>query len=105
MKAIFTLTVVLATIVTTGDAMAQDNAGSNTNGNEKVCVISLNGQNEQGLVDALKNCKRGDILSPGWLPMSTAMQICDFTKAVVYNQLKGNVIACVYTGARRQEVK
>lgn len=105
MKQIVMFAVALASMVSTGTARAQDNAGSNLNGNEKVCFVSANGQNEQGLAEALKGCKRGDILDIGWLQTPAAMQLCDFTKAVLYHPTKGSVIACVYTGTRRQVSK
>jgi hypothetical protein len=95
------MAVVLSAMGQTGSALAQDNAGSNQNGTEKVCFVSANGQSEQGLADALKGCKRGDILDIGWLQTPAAMQLCDFTKAVLYHPTKGSVIACVYTGTRR----
>lgn len=101
MSKLTSMAVILALIVVSSAAVAQDNAGSNVNGNEKVCFVSANGQTEQGLVDALKGCKRGDILDIGWLQTPAAMQVCDFTKAVLYHPTKGSVIACVYSGTRR----
>lgn len=101
MKPILTLTVAVAAMMVASSVQAQDSAGSNVSGSEKVCFVGANAQNEQGLVDALKNCKRGDILDIGWLQTPPAMQLCDFTKAVLYHPTKGSVIACVYTGARR----
>lgn len=107
MKAILTLTVAGAAAAMMGasNVLAQDSAGSNVSGSENVCFVGANAQNEQGLVDALKICKRGDILDIGWLPTPAAMQLCDFTKAVLYHATKGSVIACVYTGARRSGSK
>lgn len=80
---------------------AGDAAGSNVSGNEKVCALGMNAQSEQGLQEALKSCRRGDILDIGWLPTPQAMQLCDFTKAMLYHPSKGSVIACVYAGGRR----
>lgn len=105
MKTILMMAVVLAAMGSADSALAQDSAGSNPQGTEKVCFVSANGQSEQGLADALKGCKRGDILDIGWLQTPTAMQLCDFTKAVLYHSTKGSVIACVYTGTRRQVSK
>lgn len=101
MRKLMSIAVIVASGASSGIAMAQDNAGSNVNGNEKVCFIGANGQSEQGLVEALKGCKRGDILDIGWLQTPAAMQVCDFTKAVLYHPTKGSVIACVYSGSRR----
>ena len=100
MKKILTVAM-LAAMLVSGNVSAQDNPGSNANGSEKVCVVGVSGQTEQGLSDALKACKRGDILDIGWLPTPFAMQLCDFSKQVVYHAAKGSVIACVYSGARR----
>lgn len=101
MRKLMSLAVIVASCAASGIALAEDNAGRNVTGNEKVCFVGANGQSEQGLVDALKGCKRGDILDIGWLQTPTAMQVCDFTKAVIYHPTKGSVIACVYTGSRR----
>ncbi len=79
--------------------------GSNLSGAEKVCFLSLNAQTDEGLQSALKSCRRGDVLDVGWLKTSIAMQLCDFTKTIVYNPEGKMVVACVYTGARRQVVK
>lgn len=93
---------ILAALTISGTARAQDIAGSNVNGSEKVCHVSnANSSSEQGLTDALKGCKRGDILDIGWLPTMGAMQLCDFTKALIYHPTKGSVVACVYAGSRR----
>lgn len=92
---------IIATVATSGHAAAQDTAGSNQGGSEKVCFLGTSAQNEQGLAEALKSCKRGDILDIGWLQTPVAMQLCDFTKAVLYHPAKGSVTSCVYTGARR----
>ena len=97
---------VLASLAISGAVHAQDGAGSNANGNEKVCVVnSTSSQSEQGITEALKVCKRGDILDIGWLSTVGAMQLCDFTKAVLYHPAKGSVIACVYSGNRRTSAK
>ena len=101
MKKILTIAT-LAALVSAGAVHAQDSAGSNAGGNEKVCAVSnASSQSEQGIADALKGCKRGDIIDIGWLTIYGAMQLCDFTKAVVYHAPKGSVIACVYSGNRR----
>ncbi len=105
MKRMTVVGMIVAGATTVGQASAQDHAGSNQGGNEKVCFLSAAAQSEQGLVDALKSCKRGDILDIGWLQTPAAMQLCDFTKAVLYHPTKGSVIACVYTGSRRQVIK
>jgi hypothetical protein len=98
---IIALSLALAAMAAAITAHADDAAGSNANGNEKVCFVGANAQNEQGLADALKSCKRGDILDIGWLQTPIAMQLCDFNKAVLYHPTKGSVIACVYAGTRR----
>ncbi|MDK2126913.1 hypothetical protein [Parachitinimonas caeni] len=84
---------------------AEDLAGSNPTGAERVCTLSSGAQTELGFADAIKQCKRGDILDMSWLSNQQAMQVCDFTKAVVYHPTKGTLIACVYTGARRPVIK
>ncbi|NHZ99042.1 hypothetical protein [Massilia sp. CCM 8734] len=100
------LTFVITTaIAVSSNTYAQDNGGSNNNGAEKVCFVGPNGQSEQGLVEALKGCKRGDILDLGWVQSPAALQLCDFTKAIVYHPPKGSVVGCVYTGTRRQTSK
>lgn len=101
MSKLMSVVLITASVAASGNVVAQDNAGSNVNGNEKVCFVSASGQSEQGLVEALKGCKRGDILDIGWLQTPVAMQVCDFTKAVLYHPAKGSVIACVYAGSRR----
>jgi hypothetical protein len=94
-------TVILVTMASIGNAAAEDNAGSNVTGSEKVCAMGVGAQNEQTLAEALKVCRRGDILDIGWLKIPVAMQLCDFTKAIVYHPATGSVMACVYTGTRR----
>lgn len=101
MKTMIMVVGLAAAMASAGGAAAQDSAGSNQNGSEKVCFVGANGQSEQGLSEALKSCKRGDILDIGWLQTPAAMQVCDFTKAVLYHPTKGSVIACVYTGSKR----
>jgi hypothetical protein len=101
MKAKFLLIIGAATMLAASSTRAQDSAGSNANGSEKVCFVSANARSEQGLVDALKNCKRGDILDISWLQTPPALQLCDFTKALIYHPANGSVVACVYTGTRR----
>jgi hypothetical protein len=81
-----------------------DLAGSNISGSEKMCVFGANMQSDQAVQDILKVCRRGDILDIGWMKTSFAIQLCDFTKTVVYNP-SGTVVACVYTGVRRQTGK
>ena len=100
MKSII-IALTLATMVAVSSAHADDTAGSNANGNEKVCYISPNAPGEPTLADMLKNCRRGDILDTSWLQHPVALQLCDFSKAVLYHPTKGSVIACVYTGTRR----
>jgi hypothetical protein len=101
MKMMIMVVGLAAAMFSAGGAAAQDNAGSNQNGGEKVCFVGASGQNDPGLSEALKSCKRGDILDIGWLQTPAAMQVCDFTKAVLYHPTKGSVIACVYTGSKR----
>ncbi len=97
---------ILASLSISGAVHAQDGAGSNANGHEKVCVINnTSSQSEQGITEALKVCKRGDILDIGWLTTVAAMQLCDFTKAVVYHPVKNSVLICVYSGNRRPTAK
>jgi hypothetical protein len=75
----------------------QDNAGSNANGNEKVCMIS-NASNE-AFKESMKNCRRGDIMALGGVTSLGAMKYCDFTKSLMYEN--GKIVACVFTGAER----
>lgn len=106
MKAIFLSTLIMAVAGAASCAHAEAPAGgSNATGSEKVCFFSANTQNDAGLEEALKKCQRGDILDIGWLPTPTALQLCDFTKSVIYHPTKGSVIACVYTGSRRPVIK
>lgn len=101
MKATLIAATMIGALVATGDALADDTGGSNASGTEKVCALGMNAQSEAGLAEGLKSCKRGDILDIGWAQTPVAMQLCDFTKAVLYHPTKGSVIACVYTGTRR----
>lgn len=70
-------------------------------GRERVCVMGMAVQNEQGFAAALAQCKRGDILDIGWAKITAAMQVCDFTKSIVYHPPTGAIVACVYIGRRR----
>ncbi len=101
MKAMAMMAMIFVALAAHGSAMAQDNGGSNVSGTEKVCFLGPSAQTETGLVEALRNCKRGDILDLGWLRTSPALQLCDFTKAIIYHQSTSIVLACVYTGTRR----
>lgn len=92
-------------IVPVRDAHAEADRGANSDGTEKVCFFGASAQNDQILEDVLKKCRRGDILDIGWLSSPVAMQLCDFTKAIIYHPTKGSVIACVYTGTRRNVIK
>lgn len=102
MRTFITTTLIMAVVGAAGSAYAESpTGGSNATGSEKVCFFSANNQNEAALEETLKKCQRGDILDIGWLPTPTALQLCDFTKTVVYHPTKGSIIACVYTGNRR----
>ena len=70
-------------------------------GRERVCAMGMAVQNEQGFTAALAQCKRGDILDIGWAKITFAMQVCDFTKSIVYHPQTGSIVACVYIGSRR----
>lgn len=70
-------------------------------GRERVCAMGMAVQNEQGFAAALARCKRGDILDIGWAKITAAMQVCDFTKSIVYHPQTGAIVACVYIGSRR----
>lgn len=88
--------------VTGGTSVHAENVfGANADGTENVCPLGMAAQNEQGFADALKRCKRGDILDIGWAKSTLAIQVCDFTKSIVYHPGNGAIIACVYTGNRR----
>lgn len=93
--------ILLVTSVVICQAHAEDAAGSNAGGTEKVCSVGSGVQSEAALAEALKSCRRGDILDIGYLQTPIAMQLCDFSKAMLYHTARGSVIACVYTGARR----
>lgn len=80
---------------------AENSLGANSDGTERVCVLGLPAQNEQGLVEALQRCKRGDILETSWIKSTVALQLCDFSKSVIYHPGNGVIFACVYTGNRR----
>lgn len=97
--------VALAVSTSFNPAYCQDAAGSNLDGREKVCYISSSAATELGIAEVLKACRRGDILEIGWISPSIAVQLCDFTKAVIYHPPKGIVFACVYTGFRRPITK
>jgi len=101
MRTIYNAVMVAVALAGSGNALADDNGGSNAQGGEKVCAVGMAGQTEPGLVEALKTCRRGDILDIGWVQTAVAIQLCDFTKTVMYNSTKGAIIACVYTGTRR----
>jgi hypothetical protein len=100
MKSII-IALTLTVLAALANARADDNGGSNISGNEKVCYIGPNAPGEPTLADVLKNCRRGDILDTSWLQHPVALQLCDFTKAVLYHPTKGSAIACVYIGTRR----
>jgi hypothetical protein len=104
MKNVF-IAVILASALHAGQAVAQSGHGSNADGGEKVCALGMGAQSEQGLDEALKRCKRGDILDIGWVKISVAMQLCDFTKTIVYHPPTGAIAACVYSGSRRPIIK
>lgn len=101
MKKAIATAIALATISGSTPALADNSFGANPDGNEKVCALGMAAQNEQGFIEALHRCKRGDILDIGWAKSILAMQVCDFTKSVVYHPSNGAIIACVYTGNRR----
>lgn len=101
MKKAIATAVALATITVNMPALAQTSFGANPDGTEKVCSLGMGAQSEQGFVEALQRCKRGDILDIGWAKSTLAIQVCDFTKSIVYHPANGAIIACVYTGSRR----
>lgn len=92
-------------IASIGVALADTPHGSNPDGSEKVCALGMGAQSEPGISEGLSRCKRGDILDIGWAKIAVAMQVCDFTKAIVYHPQTGAIIACVYTGSRRGTTK
>lgn len=99
--AIATAAIALDTITVSTSALADNSLGSNPDGNERVCSLGVAAQNEQGFVEAIQRCRRGDILDIGWAKSTLAMQVCDFTKSIVYHPANGEIVACVYTGYRR----
>lgn len=101
MKKAIATAIALATISGSTPALADNSFGANPDGNEKVCALGMAAQNEQGFIEALHRCKRGDILDIGWAKITLAMQVCDFTKTIVYHPPTGAIAACVYTGNRR----
>lgn len=96
-----TAVLVMSGVAMSCPAFAENSLGSNPDGSEKVCALGASVQNEAALEEALKRCKRGDILDSGWLKITMAMQLCDFTKTIVYHPPTGAIAACVYTGNRR----
>jgi hypothetical protein len=66
-----------------GAVPAEPLSVANHDGTERVCVFGMAAQSEQGFREALQQCKRGDVLEIGWAKLNFALQICDFTKAVV----------------------
>lgn len=98
-----TIAAVIALGIITGStpALAENSFGANPDGTEKVCSLGMGAQSEQGFAEALQRCKRGDILDIGWAKSTLAIQVCDFTKSIVYHPGNGAIIACVYTGSRR----
>lgn len=93
--------VALGMITGSAPALAENSIGANPDGTEKVCSLGMGAQSEQGFAEALQRCKRGDILDIGWAKSTLAIQVCDFTKSIVYHPGNGAIIACVYTGNRR----
>lgn len=69
---------------------------------EKVCLIGLEVKNEFDLIEAIRKCQKGDILDIAMLRSPYGLQFCDFTKTILYNQTDRSIIACVYSGTRRQ---
>lgn len=98
--AITVLAVALGTLAHSADTSALTGSdGSNMNGAERVCG---NGS-AATFAEAYANCRRGDIIGLGRALPFGIMQVCDFSKTILY--VKGEPMACVYIGSLRQQVK
>jgi len=70
---------------------------------ERVCNPRGGGAGKTpSTAEAFAHCKRGDVISVGWLLPRGAAHVCDFSKEMIRSQLN-EVQFCVYIGRPRAE--